>query len=177
MKKIKYVSLFFRLLFQVTFVCMILGQVLGWIYAPTYSPLLNVIPIVYEPYLFHEFDINTKVSGFFITLMPLLLKLLVIYYLIKLFRLYEKHEFFSTKNVYYIRNAGYALLFTQIINPLCDFFLGFIITSGNPPGFRLASFSIRDHNLGLLLTSLVIILISWIMLEGCKLQDEQQLTI
>ncbi len=99
------------------------------------------------------------------------------YYLIKLLSLYEKSEFFSEMNVRYIKNAGYLLFLSQMVNPFCNFALGFILTAYNPPGFRYASMSLTEWNLGLILTSVIIILMSWIMAEGVKLQIEQQLTV
>ncbi len=176
MNKIKYVSLFFRLLFQVIFVCLLLFQILGWIYAPMVS-WFNVIPAVYQLNITDNLDLNTKIAGFVVTMVPTMVKLMVLYYLIKLFLLYEHCEFFSANNVYYIRNTGYALLLEQITKPIFDFILGFVLTSGNPPGFRYATIIITGTNLGLMLTALVIILISWIMIEGAKLHAEQQLTI
>jgi|SRR5579885_525890 hypothetical protein len=176
MNKIKYVSLFFRLLFQIIFVCMLCMQVIGWVYAPIDS-WFNVIPRVYQDNIAYKLDLNTKIAGFVVTMIPTMIKLMVLYFLIKLFGLYERLEFFSANNVRYIRNAGYALLLEQIIRPFSDFILGFILTSGNPPGFRYATMIITGTNLGLMLTALVIILISWIMTEGAKLHDEQQLTI
>lgn len=177
MKKIQCVSLFFKLFFQITFVCLIVAQIVGWLYAPMGSRFFNVIPLAYQHFVMNTFDINTRVAGFFLSGIPLGIKLIVLYFLIKLFRLYEQHEFFSIKNVLYIRNAGYALLLLEVIKPFTDFFLGFILTSGNPPGFRVATMTISDANVGVILTSMMIILSSWIVSEGCKLKDEQQLII
>lgn len=177
MKKIKCVSLFFRLFFQATFICLIAVQLVGWFYAPLDSRFFNVVPLSYQRFILHTFDFNTRVAGFFISSIPLIIKLMVLYYLVKLFRLYEQQEFFSIKNVLYIRNAGYALLTFEIVKPFIDFFLGFILTSGNPPGFRIATVTISDANVGVILTSMLIILSSWIMSEGCKLKEEQQLII
>ena len=177
MNKIKYVSLFFRLFFQLTFVCLIAAQVVGWIYAPMQGGFFNVIPKSYQMFVLHPFSLNTKIAGFFISSIPLIVKLIVLYSLIKLFRLYEHLEFFSAQNVLRIRNTGYALLLLEIINPITDFLLGFVITSGNPPGFRVAMMTMNDANIGVILTALVIILNSWIMSEGCKLKEEQQLII
>lgn len=177
MKKIKCVSLFFKLFFQMTFACLIIVQIVGWLYTPVGSRFFNVIPHGYEHLILNTFDINTRIAGFFLTSIPLGIKLMVLYFLIKLFRLYEQHEFFSIKNVLYIRNAGYALLMLEIVKPFTDFLLGFILTSANPPGFRVATMTISDANIGVILTSLLIILTSWIMSEGCKLKDEQQLII
>ena len=177
MKKIRFVSLFFRLLFQVTFVCLIVAQIAGWIYAPMRGGFFNVIPLAYQNLIMNTLDINTRVAGFFLSSLPLSIKLIILHFLIKLFRLYERHEFFSIKNVLYIRNVGYALLLLAIVNPLTDFFLGFILTSGNPPGFRIAMATFNDANVEVILISLLIILNSWIMSESCKLKEEQQLII
>jgi len=178
MKKIKYVSLFFRMFFQATFVCLIAAQILGWMYAtPANRGFFSIIPSLYQGYIFNQFDINTRIAGFFVSLIPLICQLLVIYYLIKLFYLYEKCEFFTSDNVRYIRNAGYALLLEQIAKPVSDFVLGFVLTSINPAGLHFAVIEITEKNIGVILTALVIILISWVMAEGCKMQADQQLII
>jgi hypothetical protein len=177
MNRIKYVSLFFRLFFQLAFLCLIVAQIMGWIYAPMHGGFFNVIPLSYQPLVLHALDTNTKIAGFFLSSIPLLIKLVVLYSLIKLFRLYERHEFFSANNVLYIRNVGYALLLLEMQTPIVDFLLGFILTSGNPPGYRVAMMTFNDANIGVILTALMIILNSWIMSEGCKLKDEQQLII
>jgi len=177
MNKIKNVSLIFRLLFQIIFVGIIFIQIIGWIYAPTENILLNVIPHSYIGYIQNELNLNVKIAGFFVSAIPTMLKLLTFYFLIKLLNLYENLIFFSENNVRYIRNAGYSLLVLQLINPICEFLLGFILTADNPPGFRIARLLITEWNIEFILTALIIILASWIMAEGCKLNNEQQLTI
>jgi hypothetical protein len=100
-----------------------------------------------------------------------------VYSLIKLFRLYERGEIFSINNVNYIRNIGYALLATEFFEPIFQFLMGVVLTMHNPPGQLFFSITLGATNLGIILMSLFIILISWIMAEGCKLREEQQLTI
>jgi hypothetical protein len=177
MNKIKHVSLFFRVFFQIAFVCLIGEQIIGWIDAPVKGGFFNVIPASYQDLILSPLSFNTKIAGFFLSCIPLVVKLVVLYSLIKLFRLYERHEFFSSNNVLYIRKAGYALLILEIIKPLTDFLLGFILTAANPPGYRVAMITFDDANIGVILTALIIILNSWIMTEGCKLKEEQQLII
>ncbi len=179
MNKITNVSLIFRLLFQAIFIGLIFTQIVGWIYAPIYNiyNLFNVIPYSYLGYVKHALNLNAKIAGFFVTSIPTLFKLLTLYFLIKLLRLYENLIFFSEENVRYIKNAGYSLLILQFINPISEFLLGFILTWDNPPGSRLAQIYLTDWNIGLILTALIIILASWIMAEGCKLLNEQKLTI
>lgn len=177
MQKIKAVSHTFRILFQIIFICLFMMHILGWVYAPQYNKVFDVIPAVYSPYLFHPLSLSTKVAGFFVTAIPLATKMLITYFLIKLFRLYESNEYFTVNNAKYISFAGYTLLLLQLISPVTEFLLGFILTASNPPGMRLAAATLSGTNIGLILTSLIIILISWITAEACRLHNEQQLTI
>jgi hypothetical protein len=73
-----------------------------------------------------------------------------------------------------VRNIGYTLLITQIANPICQALLTLVLTWQNPLGQHYATISLNGTNLGLILMSVLIILISWIMAEGYKLQEEQQ---
>lgn len=178
MSKIKYVSLFFKIFFQIAFACLVIAQVLGWIYAThTNSGFFSVIPSLYQGRIFSPFTLDTRIAGFIISAIPLIFELLVLYYLIRLFRLYEKLQFFTVSNVRYIRNAGYALLLQQIAKPISDFLMGFVLTSTNPPGLHFAVMQMTEKNFGVILIALMIILVSWIMAEGCKLQAEQEFTI
>ena len=77
----------------------------------------------------------------------------------------------------YIRNIGYALIVTQVIDPIYQGIMGFVLTWHNPPGHRFSAISLDQTNIGVILIALIVILISWIMSEGCKLREEQQLTV
>lgn len=76
-----------------------------------------------------------------------------------------------------IRNIGYALLIGQIINPFYEALMGLVLTLHNPSGHRFIGFTLDQNNIGILFAALIIILISWVMAEGCQLREEQQLTI
>jgi hypothetical protein len=115
--------------------------------------------------------------GFSLSLIPAGIEMLVLYFLSKLFRLYETGEIFSINNVRYIRNVGYALLAGQVFYPVYEGLMGIILTMNNPSGHRFAKVSFTQTNVGILLVALLVILISWIMAEGCKLREEQQLTV
>lgn len=203
MNKIKRVSLFFRIIFQIIFIAIPILLIFSWIYAP--EPLnlfigiikFNAIPSTYagphvyakgayllhppmgapEPVLLHILSWKEKCLGFLVSLLPTTIDLIVLYCLIKLFRLYEQGEIFSINNVKYIRNIGYALLIGQLLNPIYQGLMGIVLTWNNPKGHRFAAISLDQTNLGILLVGLMVILISWIMTEGCRLREEQQLTI
>lgn len=177
MNKIKCVSFLFKTIFQASFIGIIAIQTLGWIYAPTPGSVMNVIPSMYFAHLPATLTPDVRIIGFVVTLIPMLLELLVFWNLINLFKHYQRHEIFTADAVRRIRNAGYALLVYELMTPLFDFVLGFILTAKNPPGFRVAIASFSDGNIKVILMAFIIILISWVMTEGCQLQEEQQLTI
>lgn len=195
MSRIKNVSLFFRIIFQIIFIALPILLAVSWIYAPNELILLhgtiklNAIPISYrglhhytpqgipENAILHTLTLGEKILGFLVSAVALLVEMFILYSLIKLFRLYEKGEIFSIHHVKYIRNIGYALLIGQLIEPFYQFILGLVLTMNNPPHHRFASVTLDQNNIGILLTALLVILISWIMAEGYKLKEEQQLTI
>ncbi len=188
MNKIKQVSLFFRVIFQILFITFPLVLIFGWATNPDSVVLMhgminmNFIPAAYRANsamggIMHPLSGSEKLLGFGISCIPLAINLFIIYSLIKLFKLYEKGEIFSIENVRRIRNVGWGLLVGQIVGPISDGFLGVALTWHNPPHHRYASITLDQTNLGVLFIALMVILISWIMAEGCKLREEQQLTI
>jgi len=54
---------------------------------------------------------------------------------------------------------------------------GVIVKAVTDYGFDFFSFTIAGINLGLLLAGIVIVIIAWIMDEGRKIQEEQELTV
>ena len=195
MNKIKNVSLFFRIVFQIILIGLPILLIASWIYAPDELVLLagfvklNAIPPTYsgmhlytpqglpEKAILHTLSANEKIWGFLISAIPMLVEMFVLYFLINLFKLYEHGEIFSLHHVKYIRNIGYALLIGQLIEPFYQFAMGFVLTIHNPPHHHFAAITLGQTNIGILLAAFLMILISWIMAEGCKLREEQQLTI
>ena len=204
MNRIKNVSLFFRVIFQIIFIALPILLIVSWIAAPNELVFLagfiklNAIPEAYrgmhaytahgthflpplsgemDKALLHTLSTGEKITGCLVSAIPMIVNMFVVYSLIKLFNLYEKGEIFTIKHVKYIRNIGYALLTGQIIQPFYQFAMGFVLTLNNPPHHRYASITLDQNNIGILLTALLVILISWIMAEGCRLHEEQQLTI
>src|SRR3989338_2562226 len=171
MNRIKRVSLFFRILFQFLFVLFPVVLIIGWIHVPQETVLLggvihmNFIPRSYINHILHPLSATDKLLGFFVSTIPMLVDLFILYSLIKLFKLYEQGEIFLINNVKHIRNIGYALLVSQIINPIYEGLMGLVLTLGNPPGhhLRLIAITLDQTNVGILLTGFLVILISWIM--------------
>jgi hypothetical protein len=181
MEKIKRVSMFFRVLFQMSFIALPILLVCFWIQAPTSIGLhalditMSFIPKGVE--ILNPLSPMAKFLGFLISLIPNALSMLIIYFLIKLFKLYENGKIFTFENVNYIKKIGYTLLITELVDPIYQVFMTATLTWGNPHGHRVASITISGIDFGTILVALLTILISWIMAEGCKLNEEQQLTI
>lgn len=186
MNKIYRTSHCFRLLFQATFVTLPLVSALYWVNAPhpitlggiqKIGFLINFIPSHLHTLIQHPLSVRIKFLGFILALIPMGVQMMVLYYLIKLFRLYENQFYFRMDNVILIKKIGYILLLGQAVNPIYQALFSAAMTWNNLPGKRFITISFTGNNLGILLTALLVILIAWIMAEGHKLQEEQQLTI
>ncbi len=189
MNKIKRISRCFRILFQLLFLIIPILFIYAWTTSPESVVMMNglinfsFIPRAYiatgdhASRILHVLAGPEKILGGFIGAIPLIIKLYMLYALIKLFKLYERGEIFTLENVRYIRNIAYAMLISQLVTPVCEFLMGIALTMRNPPEHRFAAVTLDQTNIEVILTALIVILISWIMAEDCKLNEEQQLTI
>lgn len=182
-KKIKKISKLFRILFQIAFIMQpILLCVFGYNLLFNHFlgiSQLNFTMIFFPParHVIFPLSQSTQLYAFLLSTIPVIISELMLYFLIKLFYLYEKAEIFTLQSVQYIRYVGYALLIGQIINPFYQFTSGVILTWNNPPGQHYAEITFTGSNMATILVALLIILISWIMTEGYKLQEEQKYTV
>jgi hypothetical protein len=119
----------------------------------------------------------TKILGFLVSLIPNIFSVLALYYLARLFKLFEGLEFFSQNSVSLLRKIGFALLGGQLIYPIYTALISLTVTISNPPGERMIATAFGTAELSWTALALVIILASWIMDEGRKLQEEQEATI
>jgi hypothetical protein len=182
-EQISRVSRFFRVLFQAVFISIVVLNVIAWPQAPEpltfftegsgviFSVIPSNIPIL------HPLTTIQKVYGFLISLVPLLIHLFTIYYLIVLFGLYEKGKIFFLENVRAIRRIGILLVAKQLVYPLYLAVMTPMLSWHNPVGERVISTGFSGSNVGLLVVGVIIILVSWVMAEGCKLQEEHDLTV
>ena len=115
--------------------------------------------------------------AFLVSLIPLGVALYGLFTLRALFKLYEKAVIFSAENVKCYRRLGYAFIAWVIANALFAPLISLVITFNNPPGQRalVAQFGIMDATN--LIIGAVILLISWVMNEGRKLEDDQAYTV
>lgn len=180
MNKIQRVSRVFRVLFQTLFFILPLLLILFWMTASHPSWEWNGIKIQSIPSgikMLHAFNLETRLLGLSISMIPTIIHMLILYFLFKLFGLYEKGEIFSIVNVKYIKNIGYLMLLDQLVNPIYQLFISVAMTWQNPKGQGVASITMDQTNIATMIAAVLIILISWIMAEGCKLREEQALIV
>ena len=118
-----------------------------------------------------------KFYGFLISLIPVGIALIAVNSLRKLFELYEKIEIFSEKCVRHIRVFGWMLLIGQLAYPFYCALMSLALTISNPPGHRMIVVALGLTQIWLILLASSILLISWIMEEGKKLQEEHEATV
>ena len=115
--------------------------------------------------------------AFLVSLLPVSVALYGVAALGALFKLYENGIIFAAENVKYFRRLGYALMAWVMANALFTPLISLVITFGNPPGERVvvAEFGVLDASI--LAIGSVVLLVSWVMNEGRKLEDEQAHTV
>ena len=140
-----------------------------------------------------------KYNGWYVPLVVVGLAnylLLCLWYwkLAQLFGFYEQGLIFTSKTIRCIKYLGVLCVMGWALSTVCHvrhFYLPSLeswLQSAAPPGTRIGegwepirmgffSFAIEGVNLGLMLAGIVIVLIAWIMDEGRKIQEEQELTV
>lgn len=124
-----------------------------------------------------DLAVSTKILAFLVCLIPNVFSVLGLFYLARLFRLFEGLEFFSQNTVGALRKIGLYLLAGQLTFPFYTALLSVTLTFSNPPGHRIISVGFGVVEISWTALAIVLILASWIMDEGRKLQEEQAATI
>ena len=146
-----------------------------WFDMTQYPEMLRSGPALIKPYA--ELTATTKLLGFLISLIPTTFFTFAFFLLHRLFGLFEKLNFFSQESVLCIRKIGFCLLIGQLVFPFYIGLLSLALSFGNTPGSRFISLGFGTEQMTLTIVALIIILVSWIMNEGRKLQEEHAATV
>lgn len=112
------------------------------------------------------------VIGFLVSLLPASVLMYGIFQLRKLFRLYSQGSVFTLENSACMRNLSIALLLWTPAHLLFDGLISFVLTKDNTAGNRFISLGIQEPELLALSLGLIFLVISWVMVEACKLHEE-----
>lgn len=125
----------------------------------------------------HTLRFPIKFSAFLIDMIPVIFTMLGFYYLIQLFNLYANNIIFSFKNILYIRKIALNFFMQVLANILIQPFLSIILTFDAPKGGHIISIGAGSPEISTLIIAGIAFLVSWIMEEGRKLEEESSLTV
>jgi Protein of unknown function (DUF2975) len=120
---------------------------------------------------------TARLMGFVVMMIPTGIAMCGSYYLMKLFHLYEQGDIFNIANVRCFRKLSRVLIWWFIVGIVHKSLLSVALTLHNPPGQRMITLELSSSDLTALLTGVVLAVISWVMEEGRKLQEDQDLTV
>lgn len=121
---------------------------------------------------------SLKLLGFIADIIGLLPFLISLFILKDIFKNYQKGAVFSIRNPILYRRLGILFLADAvIIEPLSHTLMVIAVTFTSPPGHRYITVGFGTPNLTALFYGILIIIVSWVMLEASKLHDEQKFTI
>lgn len=176
--KIKSVSRVIRILLQIAMIALPIMLVFVWVYTPRGVALPGHISLTFIPKsipIMHSLTVADKINGFFISLLPVGVTMMILYWMIQLFLLYEQGSIFSLDNVKCFKLCAITLLVWQLLLQLIyQALLTGVLTWHNPPGEGVIRITLGGTDIILVLVAVIILLISWVMAEGVKVYEEQQ---
>jgi len=172
--RIQRVSRTFRRLLTVLIFCVPVITLMYWLF-------FNFLPFGFTaelPVAINQtLPLKTLLLAFLASLIPVSVAIYGMVNLQKLFKLYEKAIVFSEQNVKCFRHLGYALIYWVFANLIFTLLISIVLTFNNAPGERMMVAQFGVSEIGTLIIGAVIILVSWVMNEAEKLEDEQAHTV
>lgn len=178
MSKLNKISNRFQSLFKILFFVYPLLVISTW---------LSLITIPVEAFTFTRLPVDvdlqslrfmTRFLACMVQMIPTIIVMLGFYYLIQLFKLYAQNIIFDPKNVILIKKIGYTLIAQVFVSLLITQpLLSFILTMDALPGQREIAVGFGSEEISNLIIGGIVVLISWVMAEGGKLEEEKNLTI
>jgi len=100
------------------------------------------------------------------------------FYLRKIFSHYKNGEIFNVANAKHYSCLGWLFFVDAFLtNPLSHGLMVVVATLPNSVGHRYISLSFGTPNIEALFCGVLVLVISWVMLEGSKIHDEYKLTV
>lgn len=191
MNRIQKVSSHLLLIFSILLSTVPLLTMIQWIFVSTktsdVSDVINFFGIFEKTIQTPEGYVNLsnvswtpllQLLGFSADMIGLLPFLISLFILKAIFKNYQKGEIFSVRNAIQYRRLGVLLLLDALlIKSLSQTLMVLAVTLTNSPGHRYLTISFGTPNLTSLFYGILVIIVSWVMLEASKLHDEHKFTI
>lgn len=143
---------------------------------------INDLPLDWLKQMLPEYvqfplPVGARVLGWCVSLLPLSLFMYANWILIRLFRLYEQGLIFHARNVRCFSRLSKVLIGWSLAGLLVDPLQSLALTLHHAAGSRTLVVSIGSDDITILLIGIILSVISWVMEEGRKIHEEQELTI
>lgn len=125
----------------------------------------------------HDLPGQTRFLAFLCDMLPLGVVIYALLRLKNLFMLYEQGSIFTEQNVDCFRSLGRALVVWVVCDIVNRTLLGIVLTLDNPPGKRLLVIGLDGGDFTGIFVGVAVLIISWVMDEARKMQEEQALII
>jgi hypothetical protein len=188
MDRIQKVSSYLLVIFNILLVVLPLSLFILWMFMD-YGPIKEAIEsgVFFEPVHAPRGIVNlaklpwdplTKFIGFMgnlVGILPILLGLII---LKSIFRNYRKGEIFNIINARQYKYLGYLFFLDALItSPLSNMLKILAVTLTYPTGPRTIVIGFGTPTFESLFCGILVIVISWVMVEGYKLQEDQKFII
>jgi hypothetical protein len=155
--------------------CLPVVSAMIWIF---FNRLYASAPIIPLPvHLDHDLTAQTRFHAFLVDLIPLGAIVYGLQKLRNLFLLYERGLIFTNQNVDCFRSLGRAMLVWVACHIFRTSLLSVILTLDNPPGKRMITLGLDSGDFSGLFVGAVVLIISWVMDEGRRIQEDQEFIV
>lgn len=184
MDRIKIVSAILQYLFTLILVLLPAYTVLYWLSSG--YPFGHQFPIAVFPWpetasvlpdLDPSLPISLRLAGLAVSMIPILIDMSILYFLIRLFRLYQARQIFSIASVRYTRRIGWMMLLYQLVEPIYVFLMSAVFTYDSSGHYQAFVPLFNIPKITAIVVAILIILISWIMEEGHRIYEENSYTV
>ncbi len=188
MTRIQKVSTYLLAIFNLLLIILPLFVLILWVFME-YAPIKVAISegLFFNPVHTPEGIVNlstiqwtplprfTGLMASLVGLLPILLGLIV---LKPVFRNYKTAEIFNAYNARHYKYLGWLFFLDALLTkPLSGMLMVLSVTLSNPPGHRFVQIGFGTPNMEELLCGVLVIVISWVMVEGYKLQEDQKFIV
>ena len=130
--------------------------------------------VLAEPYHWHTIT-NWQWYGFWaISVTYLSIGLIGVYFLHRAFSNFATGELFNLANSQNIKRFARLLLAQALARPLYDAASSLLLSFNHAPGQKKLFLSFGSHELGAIAIAVVFLVMSNLLVEGCKLKSENQ---
>ncbi|HET6420174.1 MAG TPA: DUF2975 domain-containing protein [Geobacteraceae bacterium] len=146
-----------------------------WVFFNRIYAMAPMIPLPVR--VDHDIPAVSRMLAFLCDMVPLSALIFALLKLKNLFYLYERGCIFTESNVDCYRALGRTLMVWVACDIVNRTLLGIVLTLDNPPGKRLLVIGLDGGDFTGIFVGIAVLIVSWVMDEARKMQEEQALII